>query len=83
MNKVLVKIFFPRIDKWYEVWIPLNQKIYSVINQLLKGVNELNDDVFHTKNLPVLYNRQTGEYYDLNSLVKNTNIINGTELIFI
>lgn len=83
MNKVLVKVFFPRIDKWYEIWIPLNQNVYRIITQLLKGVNELNDDVFQFKDLPMLYNRLTGEYYDLDIMVKDTNIKNGTELILI
>ena len=82
MNKILVKIFFPRIDIWYEVWIPLNQKIDDIINQLLKGVNELNGDIYKAPELPILYNRLTGEYYEPNSIVQNTNIVNGTELIF-
>lgn len=83
MNKVLVKVFFPKIDKKYEVWIPLNKKIYSVISLLLKGVNEVNNDIYKSKDIPMLYNRKNGEYYDLNSLVQETNIKNGTELILI
>ena len=45
MNKVLVNIFFPKIDKKYDVWIPLNKRIYNIIELLLKGVNELNDEI--------------------------------------
>ena len=81
MNKVLVRVFFPRINEWYEIWIPLNQKISSIIVQLLKGINELNNEDYKLNDLPVLYNRATGEYYDFNIIVENTNIRNGTELI--
>lgn len=81
MNKVLVRVFFPRINEWYEIWIPLNQKISSIIAQLLKGINELNNEDYKLNDLPVLYNRATGEYYDFNIIVENTNIRNGTELI--
>lgn len=84
MNKVLVKIFFPRIDKWFEVWIPLNQKIENIIIQLIKGINEINANLYYTTtDMPILYNRGSGEYYEYNSLVQNTNIKNGSELILI
>ena len=83
MNKVLVRVFFPKLDKWYDVWIPVNKTVYSIICLLSKGVNELNDGVYQEKNIPILYNRSTGNHYDLNSFVKDTNIKNGTELILI
>ena len=80
-NKVLVKVFFPKIDKQYDVYIPLNKKVYAVINLLLKGLNDLNNDIYQTSNLPVLYNRYSGKHYDLNLLIQDTDIKNGTELI--
>ena len=81
MNRVLVKIFFPRIDKKYDVWIPLNKRVHTVINLLVKGVNELNNGIYKAKDMPILYDKTTGKNYDVNSIIKNTNIKNGTELI--
>ena len=83
MNKVLVKVLFPKIDAQYDVWIPLNKRIYSIIASLAKGVNELNNGIYQPEEIPLLYNRLTGEHYDLNLLVSETNIRNGTELILI
>lgn len=83
MNKVLVNIFFPRIGKYYDIWIPLNKKLYKVITLLIKGVNELNDGIYTMDENPILYNKETGEHYDLNYVVGDTNIENGTELIII
>ncbi len=83
MNKVLVRVFFPQIDKWYEIWIPINKKVSSVIQLLSEGVNDLNDGNFPFSDSLILYNRQTGDYYDPDSLVKYTDIKNGTELILI
>lgn len=83
MNKVLVKVFFPKIDKSYDVWIPVNKRIYTIIALISKGVNELNNGIFQPEEIPILYNKLTGEYYNLNILVKDTNIKNGTELILI
>ena len=83
MNRVLVKIFFPKIDKQYEVWIPLNKKISTIISLLLKGLNEMNDGIYTPKDMPILYNKITGKNYDVNKFVQDTDIKNGTELILI
>ena len=76
MNKVLVKLFLPAIDKQYDVWISVNRRIYDTIWLLIKGVNELNDGIYEINEVPMLYNRANGEYYDINALVKNTDIKN-------
>lgn len=83
MNKVLVKVFFPQIDKLYEVWIPINKTIFEIIQLLSKGVNDLNNGNFKYSDSLILYDRKTGDYYDWNSIVSDTNIKNGTELILI
>ena len=83
MNRVLVKVFFPQIDKWYETWIPLNKTISNVIKLLLQGVNELNENVYPIEKSHILYNRKTVNYYELNTIVSYTDIKNGTELILI
>ena len=80
-NKVLVKVFFPKIDKQYDVYIPSNKRIYDVINLLLKGVNDMNNDIYKVKNFPILYNRASGKHYDLDLLIYDTDIKNGSELI--
>lgn len=83
MNKVLVKVFFPATDEKYDVWIPLNKTIFSVISLITKGSSELNNGIYHNQNFPIMYNKFTGEYYNYNSIVQDTNIKNGTELILI
>ena len=83
MNKVLVKVYFPAIDEQYSVWIPLNKRIYNITLLLLKGVNELSDTEYLPKSMPSLYNKENGMHYNVNTLLKDTDIRNGTELILI
>ena len=83
MNKVLVTIFVPLISEQYDVWLPLNKKIYNIIILLLKGINELNIQYYQMSKIQILYNKETGVYYDLNSKLQDTDIKNGTELILI
>ena len=82
MDKVLVKISFPVIEEKHEIWLPTNKKIYSIIMLLLKMLNEL-EEAEKSNNMPSLYNRYTGECYDMNLRVIDTDIKNGTELILI
>ena len=80
MNKVLISLFIPAIDKKYDVWIPVNKKVYNVIILLIKGIKDQN---YNPENMPLLYNKVTGECYDLNLNVQETDIKNATELILI
>lgn len=82
-NKVLVKLYIPMIEKNYDVWIPINKKISTIITLLVKGISDLNKGCYQPKDLPILYNKETSEEYDINLKVINTNIRNGTELILI
>ena len=79
MNKILVKIHFPTIDEIYDIWIPLNKKIYNMILLLVKTI----DGLKNIKEMPLLYNKYTGMCYDVNLKIKDTDIRNGTELILI
>ena len=40
-NKVLVKLYVPTLEEQYDIWIPINKKIYNVIELLTKTINEI------------------------------------------
>ena len=83
MNKILVKLYVPTIEQQYDIWLPLNRRIHSVIKLLIKMVDEYSDGVYKPIAMPLLYDKLTGEQYDLNLTVKETSIRNGSEIILI
>lgn len=83
MNKVLVKLYVPMIEGQYDIWIPLNKRVYNVINLLVKLVNEFTDGYYVPREMPILYNKLTAEQYDVNLTVKEADIQNGTEILLI
>ncbi len=83
MNKVLVKLYVPMLEKQYDVWIPLNRKIYNVINLLMKALYEFSGGYYKTNKMPILYDKLTARAYDINLSVREANIRNGTEVILI
>ncbi len=82
-NKILIELIVPEIDKRYNIYIPINKKIGNVIVLLNKAVKELSDGIYDGTTKTSLYDRITGEKFSINSLVRETNIRNGSKLILI
>ncbi len=83
MSKVLVNLNVPTIERKYNLWINSKITIYDTIKLMVKGINELNDGYYEPKKMPLLYNKVSGNMYDINLTVKEANIKNGTEIILI
>ena len=83
MNRVLVKLYVPMLEKIYDVWFPSQKKISNIIVLLVKAIYELNDNCYRPKEIPILYDKLTAEPYDLNLKVKDTSIRSGTEIILL
>lgn len=80
-NKLLVEVIVPEIDEKYSLFIPINKRIGNVIILINKGISDLSNGEYVCSDTASLYNKNTGEKYDLNSLVRQTNIHNGSTLI--
>lgn len=83
MDKVFVKLYIPMLEEIYDVWIPSHKRIYNVIILLVKAINELNDNCYRPKKMPILYDKLTAEIYDVNLKVNETTIRSGVELILL
>lgn len=83
MNKIIVKLYVPKIDREYDVFIPTNKRIATVIILLVKAINELSNGAFNPIEMPMLYNKLNAKTYDVNLTIKDSDIRNGSELILI
>lgn len=80
--RVYLIIELPLIDKKYEILAPIDRRVHEIIAALKKTIPELSQNYYsHTS--PVLYNKYTGEAYDMNLIIKNSNIKTGTRLLLI
>lgn len=78
-NKVLVKIILESSSDNYDLFIPVNEYIWRIKKLILKSIsNKSNENEVY-----VLVNADTGEIYDDNKIVINTDIRNGSELLFL
>jgi len=80
-NKVLVEILVPSIEAKYDVYLPINKKVGNVINLLGDAIREFSNGVFVVSNTVCLYNSVTGDKYEMDKLIYDTDIRNGTILV--
>ena len=78
-NKILVNLYVLSLDKKYEVFIPINEKVGN-ITKLLNTT--MFDSIDFEKNNKII-NIDSGELYLNNVLIRDTNIINGSKLLLI
>ena len=83
MDKVLVKVYVPMLEGIYDVWIPSNKRIHEIIVLLIKAIFELSEGCYNPSEMPSLYDKIAAEEFDFNSILKDTTIRNGTEVILI
>ena len=80
--RVYIIIETPILDKKYELLVPIDRRIHELISLLKKNIPELSEN-YYKENEPNLYNKSTGELYDMNLILKNSNIKTGTRLLLI
>lgn len=83
MSRILINLEVPTIGRKYNLWILDDKRIYDTIRLMVKGIDELNDECYKPKKMPLLYSKDSGERYDINLTAKEADIKNGTEVILV
>ena len=83
-NKIIVRAVFPSIDRSYDVKIPVNELVWKVSSLVSKAVYDMNGIKFDINNDNfAVVSRSTGKLYENNVAIIDTDIRNGSELIFL
>lgn len=80
--RVYVIIEIPILDRKYELFVPIDRRIHDLITIFKQMIPELSQNYYKDKQLN-LYNKSTGKMYELNTIIKNSDIKMGTRLILI
>lgn len=81
-NKILVNLIIPTLEVNYNAYLPISKRIGNIIFLLVKAINEMGI-TFEFNSEIALYNRYTGEIYNPNDLLIDTDIRNGSEIILL
>lgn len=82
-NKVLVELVVPILDEKYNVYFPINRRVGNIIGLLNKVLHEETNGLYTGNENTSLYDSITGELYNVNSLIRETNIRNGSVVILL
>lgn len=82
-NKILIELEIPLIEKKYDLFIPINKKVGTVKNLIEEALVELSNNAYVPKEDTNFYSKETGEIYDVNKTVRDTDLKNGSRIILI
>ena len=82
-NNILIEIEIPSIEKKYDVFIPINKKVGTIKKLLEQALIELSDRAYQITEDSNFYSKENGEMYNVNHTIRDTNLKNGSRIIFI
>lgn len=82
MNKLLVSIEVPSIERNFDLFIPINKKMGTIKKYVIKSIHELSGGIL-TEKTYYFFDIDTGVKYGNNVYVKDSGIKNGARIIII
>ena len=82
-NKILIELEIPLIEKKYDLLIPINKKIGTIKSLIEEALVGLSSNAYFPKDDSNFYSKETGEIYDVNKTVRDTDLKNGSRIILI
>ena len=79
-NKILIELDIPLIEHSYDLFIPINKKIGTIKTLVENGLTELTDKAYIAKESTNFYSKETGQIYDINQTVRDTDLKNGSRI---
>lgn len=83
MEKVLVEVFVPVLDRSFDIFIPLQSPMYEVLELIKKAVKEMSDGRFIANENTAVCHREDGTIININLSVYELEIRNGSKLMLI
>ncbi|MBR7042390.1 MAG: hypothetical protein IKI04_02695 [Bacilli bacterium] len=80
--RVYITLEVPILDTSFELLVPIDRRIHDVIDVLRENIKELKENYYQNK-IPNIFNKSNGELYDMNLIIKDSDIKTGTRLILI
>ncbi len=81
MNKILVNIYIPSIDKTFETFLPINSKVKKIFDIIQNTINNFYNNNYIIKNDAVLIEKRSMNIININSTIKNSGLKNGSDII--
>lgn len=81
-NKILIQLYIPLIEEEYDIFIPINKRV-GIIKQLIEKNMSEQANGYIIKEDTNLYSKETGKVYDVQVIVKDTDLKNGSRVVLL
>lgn len=81
-NKIFIELYLPLYEKEYDIFIPINKRVGTIKQLIEKSLTE-SDINYVIKEDTNLYSKDTGFIYDVQKLVKDTDMQNGSKIVLL
>ena len=82
MNKLLISVEVPSIEQSFDLFIPINKKMGTIKQYIIKSIHELSGGILNDKNY-LFFDIDTGTKYGNNVYVKDSGRKNGARIIMV
>ena len=82
-NKILIELDIPLIEKTYDLYIPINKTIWTVKKLIEEALVEITEGAYTPRQDTNFFSKETGQVYDINKKVRETDLKNGSRIILI
>lgn len=82
-NKILIELEIPLIEKKYDLFIPINKKIGTIKRLIENALVDLTDNAYVPRDDSNFYSKETGQIFDINKTVRDTELRNGSRIILL
>lgn len=82
-NKILIELDVPLIERSCDLYIPINKTIGTVKKLVEEALVEMTEGAYVAKQETNFYSKETGQIYDVNQKVRETDLKNGSRIILI
>lgn len=83
MDKILIQVYVPVLNRSFDMFIPRHLPMYDVLALVKQAVADLSDGSFCPDDNTVLSRREDGSILNINGLVCELDIQNGSKLMLI
>lgn len=83
MDKVLVEIYVPVLERSFDMFIPKGSSMAQVLELIKKAVKEMSDGRFVADENTAICYRENGTIININLSVADLEIRNGSKLMLI
>ena len=82
-NKILLEVYVPSIEEEYDLFVPVNKKLGTIKQIIEQGIVDLSDGDYIVKEDTNLYSKETGQIYNVDVKIIDTDLKNGSRIILI